>query len=192
MAKPIRYKSVKTEHGWRINIPPKLSESGKRERHFFRTRELADAAGAALKSKVDDFGIQARAISPILAEKATIAAALLAPYGVDILEAAKIVAATREREKASRKLEDAEVSWRDSYKGYARKPRITTRELRPCSSRNLVGACLQRLRRRNFKPRLLRRGLPRQLLLGEFATRKHSGIIQRGRGGVPLRLLKGL
>ncbi len=115
MAKKARFTPKNTKHGWRINIPPKYSDTGVRQQLFYRTQVLAKAAAAEMETKRDEFGNQARAISASLAEKAVAAAALLSPFGVDILEAAKIVVTMREKERASRTVEDAEVSWRDSY-----------------------------------------------------------------------------
>lgn len=111
MAKPIRFTPKNSPHGWRINIPAKISQTGKRQQLFYRTQKLALAAAEDLKKKKEDFGVQARAISPSLAEKATAAANLLAPYGLNILEAAQIVAAIRDKETASRPLAAAVDEW---------------------------------------------------------------------------------
>jgi integrase/recombinase XerD len=117
VAKPVRFTPKNTESGWRINIPAKFSESGKRERHFFRTQALALAAGAAMKAKVETFGIQARAIAPTLAERAIAADVLLRPYGIDILEAARIAISIRERDNASNTLAKAAKAWLVSCEG---------------------------------------------------------------------------
>ena len=88
MAKPVRFLPSKTPQGtWRLNIPAKHSESGRRERHFFRTRDEALAAAARLKEQRDTFGTNAVAIAPSLAEAATAAAKLLEPLGIGLLEA---------------------------------------------------------------------------------------------------------
>jgi integrase len=111
MAKPIRFTPKNSASGWRINIPAKISETGKRQQLFFRTQKLALAAADDLKKKVEIFGVQTRAIGPTLAEQATAAAALLAPYEIDLMEAARIVVAMRKRESASRKLQAAADEW---------------------------------------------------------------------------------
>ena len=103
MAKPIRFTPKNSDSGWRINIPAKISETGKRQQLFYRTQKLALAAADDLKKKVEIFGVQTRAIAPTLAEQATAAAALLKPYGIGLLEAARIVAAMRERILAMRR-----------------------------------------------------------------------------------------
>ena len=111
MSRPTRFKPVSTPHGWRINVPAKYAESGRRERHFYRTQKLAVDAAAALKAKVAEHGMQAKAIPPSLAERAVAAAELLKPYGVDLLEAARIVVAIRQREEASKPLNAAADLW---------------------------------------------------------------------------------
>ncbi len=111
MAKPIRFTPKNSASGWRINIPAKISETGKRQQLFYRTQKLALAAADDMKKKLEIFGVQTRAIGPTLAEQATAAAALLRPYGIDLMEAARIVAAMRERETASMPLADAADVW---------------------------------------------------------------------------------
>ena len=111
MAKPIRFTPKNSPSGWRINIPAKISETGKRQQLFYRTQKLAQAAADDLKKKVEVFGVQTRAIAPSLAETATAAAALLDPHGVSLLDAARFYAEARKRETASKKLSEAAGLW---------------------------------------------------------------------------------
>ena len=101
MAKPIRFTPTNSPSGWRINIPAKVSETGKRQQLFYRTKKLALAAAEEFKKKVETFGIQARAIAPTLAEQATAADALLKPYGITVLEAAQKIASVEKAKAAS-------------------------------------------------------------------------------------------
>lgn len=117
MAKPTRFAPKKTPHGWRLNVPPKYSETGKRERHFFRTQALAKEAGEQMKEKVAEFGAQARTIAPTLAEQATAAAAILEPWGVSLLDAANFFAAARKRETASNLLTVGIDAWLSDCEG---------------------------------------------------------------------------
>jgi integrase len=96
-----------TDKGWCINVPAHYSESGKRERHYYRTRTLAEEAQKKLKVKRDNHGTQAKAIPPTLAEQAVAAAALLSPFGITILEAAQRIAAVEMRKMESRTIENA-------------------------------------------------------------------------------------
>lgn len=85
--------------GWRINVPAVLTQTGKRERRFFRTRELAQAHAATLKKALAEHGANTQSIRPSLAEAATAAEKLLEPLGVGLLDA---VRAYVEIEKARR------------------------------------------------------------------------------------------
>lgn len=112
MAKPARFRPTKTASGtWRLNVPPQFSESGKRERFFYPTREKALAAAATLKERREIFGTQATAISPSIAESAVAALAVLEPYGIGLLEAATFYRAARMAEAASKPTTAAVKLW---------------------------------------------------------------------------------
>lgn len=84
-----------------MEIPERLSPTGKRKRVFFPTRDEAKDYAAELRSDNEDHGINASVISPSLADEATRAAALLAPFGVSLIEAAHMVVASKNTELAS-------------------------------------------------------------------------------------------
>lgn len=94
-----------------MNVPAKYTETGKRERHYHRTQKEALAAAKLLKQSAAEFGHKSQAIKPSLAEDATAAAAMLEPWGVSLLEAARIVSAIRTKETASRPLSEAADDW---------------------------------------------------------------------------------
>lgn len=94
-----------------INVPATITATGKREQHFFKTRDLAQAHGAKLREKFFEDGAKSNAITPTLADDATAAAAVLEPWGVSLLEAARAYAAGREREAASKPLAEATAAW---------------------------------------------------------------------------------
>ena len=113
MAKPVRFVPKKTPQGnWRLNIPAKFSASGKRERHFFGTKDKALAAADELKQQREVFGTQATAVSPSLAEAAVAAEALLQPLGIGLLEAVSRFVATETRIRASVPIEKAIAEFR--------------------------------------------------------------------------------
>ena len=90
VAKRAKFTPKKSADGWMINVPARYSPSGKRERHFFKTRALADGAAQRMREQRDTFGDQAKGISPSLAEDAQAARLLLDPHGLSILDAARI------------------------------------------------------------------------------------------------------
>lgn len=117
MAKPARFTPKNTPSGWCVNVPAKFSRSGKRERHFYKTRALADDASKKLRDERDEFGVQAKAIAPSLAEDATAAAALLVPLGIPLLEAVRRFVESENRARASATIEDAVTAFRASKEG---------------------------------------------------------------------------
>lgn len=121
MSKPTRFNPYKTASGWCINVPAKFSETGRRERFFYRTQELAKAAAVDLKSKRDKFGEMARAIAPTLAEQATAAHALLLPFGITVLEAAERIAAMERATAASVPIESALDAFQKAKDGKSEK-----------------------------------------------------------------------
>jgi integrase len=112
MAKPIRFTPKNSASGWRINIPAKISETGKRQQIFYRTQKLALAAADDLKKKVELFGVQTRAIAPTVAEQATAALRLLEPLGIGLLEAVQRFVAAENRNRASVPIETAIADFR--------------------------------------------------------------------------------
>lgn len=101
MARIPKFKYTKTAAGWMVNIPATLTASGKRERHFHKTRDLAAAHAQELRSRFLEHGSNSAAITPAMAEDATLAADLLKPWNTSLLEAARAYVAHREREVAS-------------------------------------------------------------------------------------------
>jgi integrase len=101
MPRRTKFTPKSTLKGWRLNVPGKFTESGKRERYYYPSREAANQAAKDLREKRDRHGDSAKAISPALAEQAVAAARLLEPFGVSLLEAARVVAAIEASKAAS-------------------------------------------------------------------------------------------
>jgi len=125
MAKRTKFTPIETPKGWRVNLPPCFTLTGKRERHFYPTKTKALEAAKLLKQSAAEFGHQSQAIRPSLAEDATAAAAMLEPWGMSLLEAARMAASFREREAASCTVKDALAAWIVSCEGL-RKPTLAT------------------------------------------------------------------
>lgn len=53
---PVRFTPKKTSMGWRINVPAKLSETGKGQQLFHRTQALALEAAGRMKLDREEFG----------------------------------------------------------------------------------------------------------------------------------------
>lgn len=117
MPRTPKFNHKKTAAGWQVNVPASVSETGKRERHYFDTRDKAKEHTQALREKFLEHGGQAAAIKPSLAEAAVAAEALLAPWGASLIEAARSYVAEQERLAASKILSDATALWIVSCEG---------------------------------------------------------------------------
>jgi integrase len=78
-----------TRKRWRLSVPAKYSPSNTRQRLFFDTKRAATMEAERLRANAERWGTEARQISASLAEDATRAAAMLAPHGLTLIEAAK-------------------------------------------------------------------------------------------------------
>jgi integrase len=114
MAKPVRFTPKQTPFGWRLNIPPKFSETGKRQQLHYSTKQKALDAAAKLKEQRETFGAQATAIAPSVAEAATAAIRLLEPLGIGLLEAVSRFVEAENRNRASVPIETAIAEFRAS------------------------------------------------------------------------------
>ncbi|NWK54525.1 hypothetical protein HW115_02810 [Verrucomicrobiaceae bacterium N1E253] len=85
------FKFTKTTSGWKVEIPERLSPTGKRQRIFFPTRDEAKNFASELRSDYEAHGTKASVISPSLADEATRASSLLEPFGISLSEAAQRV-----------------------------------------------------------------------------------------------------
>ena len=89
-----------------VNTPAGLSPSGRRQRLFFPTKRQAERTKASLEGRHAKYGRQALAINPALAEQAVQAKEILDPWGMTLVEAAKLAVEHRERQGESVTLAD--------------------------------------------------------------------------------------
>jgi len=91
MPKRPNFTPILTDQGWMVSIPPTLSGSGKRERHFYGVDEqAAKKAAGKLRTQYAN-GQRGGIISHDLAVMAAKAQKLLDPLNMTILEAAQDV-----------------------------------------------------------------------------------------------------
>jgi integrase len=113
---------VLTEKGWRISIPATMTASGKRERKFFESEREANKAASSIRNEYHR-GSRGGVISQGLALQAAEAAEILEPYGLTLVEAAKMVAAQHDakgtdetfQERYDRFVRTQEAHWRSRY-----------------------------------------------------------------------------
>jgi integrase len=99
-----------TPDGWCVNVPASVTATGRREQHFFKSRDLAKAHAAKLKTKFFEQGVKASEITPSLAQDATAAVDLLAKWNVTLQQAARFYVAHHDKRAKAPTLDEA---WND-------------------------------------------------------------------------------
>lgn len=69
---------------WRVNLPANISGSGKRERRFFASRQLADTFCKQQRVRLENFGRNSSALTPGQLEEAAHAFQRISAYGVTL------------------------------------------------------------------------------------------------------------
>lgn len=87
---------------WCYDLPPSMSETGRRQRKFFKRKEAAEDQRREDLRKSKLYGTASRSMKASVAEDATKALAMLKPYDASLYEAARFFAHAREREQASK------------------------------------------------------------------------------------------
>ena len=73
-----------TNWPWRVNLPAKISSTGKRERRFFESKQEAQTFCRQQRARLENFGRNSTSLSPGQQEQAGLAFARLAPFGVSL------------------------------------------------------------------------------------------------------------
>jgi len=109
---------------YRVDIPATLSPDGKRRKRFFDSESEAEKFAKTLRTSYHT-GLRGTTISPILAKEAAEAEELLEPFGLSVLEAARMVAAQFAAKEGSKETfesaflaftERQEEFWRPRYR----------------------------------------------------------------------------
>jgi integrase len=117
--KSIKLLPKRTPKGWRINIPPPLSETGKRQRLFFQSRDEAERFASPLRRNYRNGDID-RILSPTKSLFASRAFELLADRPPEeLFQAVKLWIEQKERESKSITFREACEAFVDSpYKAH--------------------------------------------------------------------------
>ena len=78
MARKPKFTPVETPEGWRVNVPPNLSDTGTRQRRYFQKKSEAEGFVAQLNVRREAHGTGARLLTPAQEEQAASAFRLLA------------------------------------------------------------------------------------------------------------------
>lgn len=119
---------------WLVSLPPSVSSSGKRERHFFNTRQEAQTFCDATKIRIKNFGTKGSTIlPPSEQEQAAHAIGALKPYGATLKEVIRDWVARQQAAQASIPFESAMDAFLESDKrsdSYRRSIRQTRNRLK--------------------------------------------------------------
>jgi integrase len=96
---------------WVVNVPPHLSDTGKRSQLFFDTKKLADIECSRIKAKKDRFGLSLMNLSQEQLRQATAAFKLLDPFQVELLDAVNEFISGHKQRTAS-------ISFRDLFEQF--------------------------------------------------------------------------
>ena len=122
MPKRPTFTPLETPDGWMVSIPESMSGDGKRRKRYFADPKEAEKFARRLRGDYHA-GLRGGTISPELASMAAMAAALLEPIGMTILDAAK-AAVARANESGGgetfearwkRYCDEGETHWRPRY-----------------------------------------------------------------------------
>lgn len=67
---------------WRVNLPANISNSGRRERRFFKKKSEAETFCRLQRIRLDNFGRSSGTLTPGQQEEAAMAFERLAPYSI--------------------------------------------------------------------------------------------------------------
>jgi integrase len=86
---------------WCVNVPARISESGKRERKFFATKSAAETYGKAHRIRIENYGTAATLLTPGQLEEAAKAFEQLRPFKATLNEAVAEFMARRSQDGRS-------------------------------------------------------------------------------------------
>ena len=103
MSRPSRCPLRKSPSGrWSYDLPPSLSETGRRQRKTFKTRKLAELSREADFKRNHLYGMEGRMIPASLAQDAVKASELLATFDVTLYEVPRDYVERRKRDRSSK------------------------------------------------------------------------------------------
>jgi hypothetical protein len=96
--------STSPNRPWCVDVPPTLSDTGKRKRKFFETKKLAEAECEKLEARRDNFGVSLNAMTPSRIAEAAEAYKLLEGTSATLLDAVHGFLAVQKARQRQRQL----------------------------------------------------------------------------------------
>ena len=129
---------------WSVNLPAKVSQNGKRTRHFFETKQAALNYCDEQRIRLVNFGVQGSTLlSPGQVDQAANALELLKPHGVSLNEVVQEWLSRKQAAEASVTFEAA----MDTFKDFRKRSDSYTRSIRQtkCRLTGLHGKLLNQI-----------------------------------------------
>lgn len=92
MARIAKIKVVNTAYGWQVNVPASCTETGARQRRYFKTRELATEFANTLRENIKDHGAKSVTLPAQLTMDALKAAKIMETFQATLTQAAQFYA----------------------------------------------------------------------------------------------------
>lgn len=106
---------------WRLNVPPSVSPTGRRQQLFFPTQGAAEQEAGLLKDTRRTFGELLTKIDPHELSEAVKAIEILKPIGVSLLSAVTSFVSDHKRRSESRHLSAAFTAYKATRADWSRK-----------------------------------------------------------------------
>jgi hypothetical protein len=92
---------------WLLDVPPRYSETGKRERRFYATKRQAETERRRTKELREAHGASVRSLKPSIIDEAAKASRILKPTGATLSEAARHFLGWWQQQQASKSFAEA-------------------------------------------------------------------------------------
>jgi len=124
-------KTLRKTGKWMVNLPGRYSQTGRRERHFFKTKDAAETFCDQIKIKLDNFGSQAQLLTPAQTEQAVQAFEKISPFNITLNTVVEDWLARQQAASASILFEAA----MDAFKVWGKRSPSYTRSIRQTRER---------------------------------------------------------
>jgi integrase len=121
MAKNPKFEVVDTTKGWRVRVPASISDTGKDQARFFKSRRKAEEFAAQQRKGYRNHGEGHSVLPPRVADDALAAWVLLEPLGITLTQAARAAVARDTMVKGSVSVTKAVAAWEEWNENRLRK-----------------------------------------------------------------------
>jgi integrase len=126
MAKSPKFAVVETPKGWRVRVPSSISDTGKDQTRFFKSRRKAEDFATTQRKGYRNHGERHSVLPPRVADDALAAWVLLEPLGITLTQAARAAVARDTMVKGSVSVTKAVAAWEEWNENRLRKSTLAS------------------------------------------------------------------